>query len=39
MAHRTTILAQVLTLVSRSQIEALDKAYGTGRPSASTELN
>jgi Domain of unknown function (DUF4372) len=33
MAHRTTILAQVLTLVSRSQIEALDKAYGTGRPS------
>jgi putative transposase len=33
MAHSTTILAQVLKLVSRSQIEALDKVYGTGRPS------
>jgi Domain of unknown function (DUF4372) len=33
MAHSTTILAQVLTLVSRSHIEALDKVHGTGRPS------
>jgi len=33
MASSTTILAQVLKLVSRSPIEALDKVYGTGRPS------
>src|SRR6266508_3261860 len=33
MARSTTILAQGLKLVSRSQIEALDKVYGPGRPS------
>ena len=32
MAHSTTILGQVLKLISRSQIEALDKVHGTGRP-------
>jgi Transposase DDE domain/Domain of unknown function (DUF4372) len=33
MAHRTIILEQVLKLIARSQIEALDKVHGTGRPS------
>jgi hypothetical protein len=32
MAHRTTILGQVLKLMSRSHIEALDKVHGTGHP-------
>jgi hypothetical protein len=32
MAHRTTILGQVLNLMSRAHIEALDKVHGTGRP-------
>jgi hypothetical protein len=32
MAHRTTILGQVLTLMARSHIEALDTVHGTGRP-------
>src|ERR687895_1861248 len=33
MAHGNTVLAQVLKLIPRSQIEALDKVHGTGRPS------
>jgi len=32
MAHSTTILGQTLKLISRSQIEALDKVHGTDRP-------
>ena len=32
MAHSTTILGQVLKLMARSHIEALDKVHGTGRP-------
>ena len=32
MAHGNTVLAQVLKLIPRSQIEALDKVHGTGRP-------
>jgi putative transposase len=31
MAHRTTSFGQVLKLMSRSHIEALDKLHGTGR--------
>jgi Transposase DDE domain/Domain of unknown function (DUF4372) len=33
MARGNTVLAQVLQLIPRSQIEALDKVHGTGRPS------
>jgi hypothetical protein len=33
MAHGNTVLAQVLQLIPRAQIEALDKVHGTGRPS------
>jgi putative transposase len=33
MAHGNTVLAQVLKLIPRSQIEALDKVHGSGRPS------
>jgi Domain of unknown function (DUF4372)/Transposase DDE domain len=33
MAHGHICLAQVLQLIPRSQIEALDKVHGTGRPS------
>lgn len=33
MAHSNTILAQVLTLISRPQIELLEPVHGTGRPS------
>jgi hypothetical protein len=33
MAHGNTVLAQVLKLIPRSQIEALDKVHGPGRPS------
>jgi hypothetical protein len=33
MAHGNTILAQVLKLISRPQIELLEQAHGTGRPS------
>jgi Transposase DDE domain/Domain of unknown function (DUF4372) len=33
MAHGNTVLAQVLQLIPRSQIEALDQIHGTGRPS------
>jgi Transposase DDE domain/Domain of unknown function (DUF4372) len=33
MAHDNTVLAQVLKLIPRSPIEALDKGHGTGRPS------
>ena len=33
MAHGHTVLAQVLRLIPRSQIEALEKVHGTGRPS------
>jgi putative transposase len=32
MAHGNTVLAQVLKLIPRSPIEALDKVHGTGRP-------
>lgn len=32
MAPSPTMLAQVLKLVSRSPIEALDQVYDTGRP-------
>jgi Domain of unknown function (DUF4372) len=33
MVHGNIILAQVLKLISRPQIELLEPAYGTGRPS------
>jgi hypothetical protein len=33
MAHGNTILAQVLKLISRPQIELLEPVHGTGRPS------
>ena len=33
MAHGNTILAQVLKLISRPQIEWLEHVHGTGRPS------
>jgi Transposase DDE domain/Domain of unknown function (DUF4372) len=33
MAHSNTILAQVLKLISRPQIEWLEPVHGTGRPS------
>jgi hypothetical protein len=33
MAHGNTVLAQVLQLIPRAQIEALDQVHGTGRPS------
>src|SRR5215208_6203436 len=33
MVHGHTILAQVLKLISRPQIELLEPAHGTGRPS------
>jgi hypothetical protein len=33
MAHGNTVLAQVLQLIPRSPIEALDKVHGTGRSS------
>jgi Transposase DDE domain/Domain of unknown function (DUF4372) len=33
MAHGNTILAQVLKLIPKAQINSLDKEYGTGRPS------
>jgi hypothetical protein len=33
LAHGHTVLAQVLKLISRSQMEALDRVHGTGRPS------
>jgi Transposase DDE domain/Domain of unknown function (DUF4372) len=32
MAHGNTILAQVLKLISRPQIELLEQVHGTGRP-------
>lgn len=32
MAHATTILAHVLKMIPRPQIESLDKTHGTGRP-------
>jgi hypothetical protein len=33
MTHGRTVLAQVLQLIPRSPIEALDQVHGTGRPS------
>lgn len=33
MAHGHTVLAQVLQLIPRAQIEALDQVHGTGRAS------
>jgi hypothetical protein len=33
VAHGNSILAQVVEMVPQPQIESLDHAYGTGRPS------
>jgi hypothetical protein len=33
MAHGNTVLAQVLKLIPKAQINSLDTEYGTGRPS------